>query len=332
MNSTRGGGPPVREVVARVAVTALRPSDTPRLTGTKDEHVDVLVGSGAELPPILVHRATMRVVDGMHRLRAAQRRGEDMIDVRYVDGSEDDLFVIAVRENIAHGLPLTLADRRAAAERILMTRPTWSDRAIAASAGLSPKTVGALRRRRSDELGDAQARLGIDGRLRRVKSGAADPSANGRPAERADVPTRRRAEPRTDPSPGPRQPEHVRGEAAREHVRGEAARAGGHPHAVAPSEAGAAEILRVLRGDPSLRFTESGRTLIRAFEAQLTWASNAEDLVANLPAHCLKMVQDMAWTCAGTWRGFAEGVRTRERGLSAEGDDVIGHSARRLAN
>jgi hypothetical protein len=45
---------------------------------------------------------------------------------------------------MAHGLPLTLADRLAAAARIVTACPYWSDRAVAAVAGLSPKTVTAV--------------------------------------------------------------------------------------------------------------------------------------------------------------------------------------------
>ncbi|MFC7729983.1 hypothetical protein [Actinomadura keratinilytica] len=81
------------------------------------------------LPPILVHRRTMRVVDGMHRLRAARLQGRCEIGVRFVDGPDADVFVAAVRANIGHGLPLSLADREAAAARCRRTwRNTWQRR------------------------------------------------------------------------------------------------------------------------------------------------------------------------------------------------------------
>jgi hypothetical protein len=38
--------------------------------------------------------------------------------------------------NAAHGLPLSLADRKAAARRILGSYSDWSDRSIAAIAGI----------------------------------------------------------------------------------------------------------------------------------------------------------------------------------------------------
>jgi ParB-like chromosome segregation protein Spo0J len=57
----------------------------------------------------------MRVIDGMHRLMAASLQGRESIDVMFFHGSEIDVFLRAVQENITHGLPLSQADRRAAA-------------------------------------------------------------------------------------------------------------------------------------------------------------------------------------------------------------------------
>jgi hypothetical protein len=52
-----------------------------------------------------------------HRLRAAVANGQEAVDVRYFDGSAADAFLRAVEANVKHGLPLSLADRRAAAQR-----------------------------------------------------------------------------------------------------------------------------------------------------------------------------------------------------------------------
>lgn len=314
-----------RELVNRVAIGALGTSESPRLDGVNDEHVLTLVESGADLPPILVHRATMRVIDGLHRIRAAQLRGDDTIEVRYFDGSEDDAFVLGIRENTAHGLPLSLADRRAAAGRILLLYPNWSDRAIAAAAGLSPKTVGALRRECSGDLEPTQARVGRDGRLRPVNSNEVrkqagqylDNHPDARPSEVAQATgislrTARDLRSRID-----REKKPVRTEPL------SAQRIEGRPAGAVPRDTrkDAAHILHVLRSDPSLRLTDSGRVLIRAFEAQVACASNAEQLLDNLPSHCMTMVMNMARVCAGTWREFAEGVEARERGLCSAADE-----------
>src|SRR5687768_2708992 len=86
--------------VVRVTVNSLVASDSPRLNGESMTHAQALANSDASLPPIVVHRRTMRVIDGMHRLRAARLRGQHEIDVRFFDGSEEDAFVIAVAANV----------------------------------------------------------------------------------------------------------------------------------------------------------------------------------------------------------------------------------------
>jgi ParB-like chromosome segregation protein Spo0J len=151
--------------IRQVPIRLLYEADSPRLCGESPEHTRVLLESQAELPPIIVHRQTMRVIDGMHRLRAACLAGRDTIDVRFFDGSVEDSFVQAVMANNKHGLPLSLADRKAAATRIVTSHPHWSDRTIARVAGLAPKTVGAIRKR--DGSGAATVtRIGRDGRAR----------------------------------------------------------------------------------------------------------------------------------------------------------------------
>ncbi|MGH8879883.1 MAG: hypothetical protein ACRD0P_21450, partial [Stackebrandtia sp.] len=57
--------------VERVRIALLRPADSPRLDGENSEHTQMLAESSEKLPPILVHRQTMRVIDGVHRLSAA---------------------------------------------------------------------------------------------------------------------------------------------------------------------------------------------------------------------------------------------------------------------
>jgi len=57
--------------VTTVPVSALRASQSPRQAGENLEHIRALADTTDELPPIIVRRADMRVVDGMHRLRAA---------------------------------------------------------------------------------------------------------------------------------------------------------------------------------------------------------------------------------------------------------------------
>ncbi|MFD1047646.1 ParB/RepB/Spo0J family partition protein, partial [Kibdelosporangium lantanae] len=105
-----------------VPIDSLLPANSPRLAGESIEHAQVLAASAADLPPIVVQRGTMRVIDGMHRLRAARMRGQNEILVRFYDGDDDEAFIVAVRTNVTHGLPLSQADRTAAAARIIEMR------------------------------------------------------------------------------------------------------------------------------------------------------------------------------------------------------------------
>jgi hypothetical protein len=114
----------------RVAVHSILPADSPRLGGEDPAHIARLAEEESSLPPILVHRSTMRVVDGMHRLRAAMARGWETIEVEYFEGTDEEAFERAVRANVTHGLPLTKADAR--------------------EAGISPTTVRDVRRRLCD--------------------------------------------------------------------------------------------------------------------------------------------------------------------------------------
>ncbi len=63
--------PAVRAPAVMVAVNSLRMAYSLRLNGESGEHVQVLAGSLGCLPPILVHRPSLQIIDGMHRLRAA---------------------------------------------------------------------------------------------------------------------------------------------------------------------------------------------------------------------------------------------------------------------
>ena len=163
--------PTENAVAVSVPVLRLRPADSPRLNGEDKAHIARLAETETLLPPILVDKRTMRVIDGMHRLMAASLQGRETIDVVFFDGSEADIFLHAVQENIAHGLPLSQADRRAAAERIIASHPHMSDRAIGHTVGLAAKTVATVRKRSSQGVPQSDARVGRDGKVRPLNSG-----------------------------------------------------------------------------------------------------------------------------------------------------------------
>ena len=52
--------------------------------------------SSVESVPIVVQRSSMRVVDCMHRPRAAAYRRDAGIGVRFFDGDDEEAFVVVV--------------------------------------------------------------------------------------------------------------------------------------------------------------------------------------------------------------------------------------------
>ena len=70
--------------------------------------------AGAKLPPIIVERNSLRVVDGFHRVRAYQKAyGNDCdIPVKYQEYANDaEMFADSVRLNANHGRQLSNYDR-----------------------------------------------------------------------------------------------------------------------------------------------------------------------------------------------------------------------------
>lgn len=156
-------------MTATVALSDLRSGLSPRSTKFDFDHVNRLMGVWDLLPPILVHGDSMRIVDGEHRKAAAGLLGLVEVEVEWFDGDEIAARDEATRRNNAHGLPLTQADRKRDAARMVTDHPDWSDRQIAEACGISHPTVAGLR---STGKADQLNRQGADGKSRPV-----DPAA-----------------------------------------------------------------------------------------------------------------------------------------------------------
>ncbi|WP_238598241.1 ParB/RepB/Spo0J family partition protein [Saccharothrix sp. ALI-22-I] len=287
---------------AQVALGALVAADSPRRSGEDDTHVRLLADSDAVLPPILVHRPSMRIIDGMHRLRAAMLRGEETILVRFFEGDDEDAFVLAVKENVTHGLPLTLADRTAAAVRIIRSQPAWSDRAVAAVTSLSAKTVAAIRRRATEETPQLHARVGRDGRSRPLDASVGRQRASELIAAKPDASLREIAR-EAGVSPGTVR--SVR-ERIRTGVNPVSARRGTVPDARESDRPDVAALMSRLRQDPSIRFNESGRSLLRMLDVHAVGNQDWQRLVNDVPAHCADAVSALARMCADQWLMYAD--------------------------
>jgi hypothetical protein len=302
-----------------VPIDRLRLGTSPRAGGVNGEHVHTLATVDAELPPIIVHRPTMRVIDGAHRLRAAQLRTCRHIEVRFFDGDEDDAFVLAVEANTANGLSLSVEDRKAAAARIIVTHPTRSDRWIASVTGLAATTVGALRKCSSVSGTQSNTRVGLDGRTRPLDSSEgrrlagelmrSQPNRSLRDIARAvgiapstvlDV--RNRLSRGADAVPTRRDNAAKAGGAPRD--PGSPRRQGGSR---APLDLPPDAIMRTLRQDPSLRFTEAGRALLRWLDKH-TVAGQVAPPLGDIPLHCFSAIAALAEQNAKYWAELADRV------------------------
>jgi ParB-like chromosome segregation protein Spo0J len=308
-----------------LSISCLLLDNSPRQGGEDDDHVAVLAESDAQLPPIIVHAQSMQVIDGSHRVRAAILRGEEKIEARMYHGTDDDAFVLAVQMNIAHGLPLTRADRTAAAVRIIGSHSQWSNRMIASATGLSAGTIGKLRRRSTVQNAQSTTRVGRDGRIRPLDGTAGrararelltqKPAASIRaialeagvsPSTVHDV--RRRILNGTDPVPqqrkAPESPAHLpldvypsRG------IVGDAGTPAG----------GVDTILTRLKADPSLRFSDVGRSLIRWLDGYRVGMAGSNKIVDVVPDHCASSVAKLARGYARVWTEVAARLEQRSR-------------------
>ncbi|MCP2250041.1 ParB/RepB/Spo0J family partition protein [Lentzea aerocolonigenes] len=290
-----------------VDIATLRPADSPRLAGCSEDFVRSLASSGAHLSPIVVHRATMRVVDGNHRLKAAVLRGCRSVEVEYVDGPAEDVFGLSVSLNVS---TLSTADREAAARRLLRSHPQWSDRAIAASTGLAAKSVGVLRRAVG---GQAAVRVGRDGKVRPVNSAAGRRLAGQLISQRPDASLRDIAR-AAGVSPGTVRDVRRRLNAGMDPVpeRMRTAERTTVPVVRADVRAPGAT-LPILRRDPSLRFTEHGRLVLRWLEAHAVSSGEWSAVASGVPSHCRELVAEMARGCAEAWAQMAEALENENR-------------------
>lgn len=295
--------------VVRLPIGAVRAGRPVRIGGVDAAHVRWLLGVAEEqLPPVVVRQETMSVVDGLHRLRAAELRGAAHITATLLECDDDlDAFIFTLLANKSgDGLPLTSADLAAAAEHLLRHRPQWSDRRIAAIAGVAPKRIARLR----VHLGDGtEARVGRDGRARPTNS------AWRRELVRElllDQPHLSLREVARTVGVSPETVRAVRAGLCAENGRPVAPRA--ITTAVrttgvsgrADESMDRAELLRRLRNDPALRSSHRGRALLRMLYLQLEVHESWTEIREYVPAHCHDSLKAFARQNAVIWRGLAQ--------------------------
>jgi hypothetical protein len=255
----------------------------------------------------------------MHRLAVAKIKGYKEIEAIFFEGDQQEAFLLAVQANTQHGLPLSLADRKAAAARLVESNPEMSDRAIAGWAGLAAKTVARIRRA-TETLPQPDTRIGHDGRKRPLDARdgrrraaeflAANPQASLRKiaqAAQVSVGTARDVRERVQRGEDPVAPKDSGG---REH--------GSDPCSDSvdvPSEEPAensstmiAEALHRMEKDPSLRFSEAGRSLLRWLHQNAAGILGRPAILDAIPPHQRDAVITIARQCAQEWIQFSREV------------------------
>jgi ParB-like chromosome segregation protein Spo0J len=312
--------------VGEARIDQLLPAHSPRSAGEDHEHIRRLAESVTPLPPIVVHRPSMRVVDGMHRLRAAIMRGQSVITVRWYDGDERDVFAIAVQANVTHGLPLSLTDRRAAAIRLMWSHRHWSDRMVAEVVNLSPTTVRSIRTGVGCGAGTSDARLGRDGRVRPVNGAEArrlagelllaKPESSLREVARAAglapstvLDVRRRLEAGEDPVPAKHR---VQATPSRDGAKGISHSVdGGSENGDPADEIDLAAAIRRLCCDPALRYNNVGRMLLAWLHNGPIQPDERTSVANRLPAHCLDTITTVARSHATAWLQLVDELEAR---------------------
>lgn len=155
-----------------------------RARGLNADHVEALRTTPAkDLPPILVRHNDGRWerLGGAHRAAAAVLRGDTTIAAVIVECDDTEALRLAIADNVGHGLPLTMAERKDNARRLMAANPKLSDRKVAAACGLSHPTVATLRAGgRNDHLPADQATgevTGQDGKTYPSKTKAVEQRA-----------------------------------------------------------------------------------------------------------------------------------------------------------
>jgi hypothetical protein len=338
-----------------VLITSLVPGPLLRQAGADIAHVRILADAAAfnDLPPILVQKRTLQIIDGMHRFEVAKLEGRTHITARIIDCTDDDAFILAMRSNILHGLPLTRADRIAGAKHILASHPDWSDRVVASTSGLGAKAIAAIRCESAENIQQFEKRIGrdgkrrpirgVDGRKRAAEYFAARPDASLREAAReTDVSlgtvhdVREKIRRGLDPTVGsgrsqlrsveqsePVDPaghlRHVGGRSADEAPGNRVTAADGPParrKTSGESTRGFSVIPAKLANDPTLRYSESGRVFIRWLSLHVIDVAEWRNMIEAVPDHWRNGISALADAVAEEWNEFAKELRGKMESAS----------------
>ncbi len=291
-----------------VALRALRPGPSLRTRTVDEGHLTTLLELAGHWPPLLVHQASMTVVDGLHRFEAARRLGLELVAVLLIDRPFEEVRLIALHENVTHGLPLSILERRRAALELLAAHPTWSDGRLAELCGLSRRSIGKLRRTTTDPAKPIEStwREGRDGRHRPVRSEGLRERIAAALAEQPQ------ASLRTIARQVGASPETVR--SVRRRLGSSSSQAQPPPRPALPSaDPLRARVLGLKRfsSDTACASTEPGRAFAEWFDALAVDRTALASHAQAVPLSRIYEVIDEAERRSSAWRLFAELLRAR---------------------
>ncbi len=312
-----------------VPVNALSPGPHLRQGGTNSAHVQLLIdaANSSELPPILVQEDGWRLIDGAHRLEAAKLRGDHTIKARFLDCTDSEALVLAMKANTSHGLPLAKAERISGAKQVLTTHPDWSDRAIAGITGLSAKTISTLRSRSPGALDPGTKRVGRDGRQRPITASDGRRRAAEYISAHPNAPLRQVAK-ETEVSLGTVHDVSARlrhGVSPERNGHRTPGRLAIHPASrtaatIAPSTTPtplrrknhtdppptSAGIAGKVANDPAIRYTDGGREFLRWMTLHASDPDRWRDFASTIPAHWHSVIAPIADSISKEWGQFAD--------------------------
>jgi hypothetical protein len=117
-------------------------------------YLEDVMKAGHALPPIVIDKASKRVVDGFHRCRAALKMYGKDAEIEVIEKAyrnDRELFLDAVRYNSGHGRTLAMYDRAHCA--ILAARLEIDDAALAGALQVTTDRLAELRADRSATSG-----------------------------------------------------------------------------------------------------------------------------------------------------------------------------------
>lgn len=156
------------------------------------ETVDRYAAVFSDLPPILVRRSDFCLIDGKHRLYAAEVAASDIILARFLDCDDDALPAQAFAANLQHGRPYSLGER-VKGMRALTEQEPWRSMSTTSLANL----LGVHRQTVAKHRGEAEfVRTGSDG-VKRAAHIAKD-YVRGAPSENVQVKTHSTFDPGAD--------------------------------------------------------------------------------------------------------------------------------------